>query len=269
MSCSSSGSSPSRVPSSCSSILARWKRERLDRRLGHRVRGQDVGPLLRRLRGSGRRARARVDGLVVVDAGALHAVARQPVADPPVGEAGHAAGLDLREAAVEREQRLGAARASALARGLRLVHGAFRGGHEHAVVLVAGELERARELGAALGHEAPLVAQHGRQRGDVAVDAAAARLDLGLEPAAIAVGRARGDAVQAELGDLLAPAAHHARDAHLREREHRPPAAPRRSAAPRACAARRPATPPPARRRPRAPRSPRAAARPPTARPAA
>ena len=34
-------------------------------------------------------------------------------------------------------------------------------------------------------------------------------------------GARRGDAVEAELGDLLAPAAHHARDAHLREREHR------------------------------------------------
>ena len=131
--------------------------------------------------------RPRVDGFVVVDAGALDPVPREPVADAPVGEAGHAAGLDLREAAVEREQRLRAARPRALARGVRLVHGALGRAHERAVVLVAGELERARELGAPLGHEAPLVAQRGRQRGDVVVASAAARLDLRLEPVAVTV----------------------------------------------------------------------------------
>ena len=177
--------------------------ERLGGRLRHRVGRQHVGPLLRRGRRSGRRT--RIDGFVVVDAGAFDAVAGEPVADAAVGEAGHAAGLDLREAAVEREQRLRAAGARALSRGVRLVELTLGGGHEHAVVLVAGELERARELGAALGHEAPLVAQHGRQRGDVGVAATAARLDLGLEPAAVAVRRRRGHAVEAELGDL-APA---------------------------------------------------------------
>ena len=152
---------------------------------------------------------------------ALGAVARQPVAHAPVGEAGHAAGLDLREAAVEREQRLRAAGARVVAGGVRLVHGALGRAHERAVVLVAGELERARELGAALGHEAPLVAERGRQRGDVVVVALAARLDLRLEPAAVAVRRARGHAVEAELGDLAPALAHHARDPHLRERQHR------------------------------------------------
>ena len=70
------------------------------------------------------------------------------------------------------------------------MHGALGGAHEHAVVLVAGQFERARELGAALGLEAPLLAEHGGQRGHVGVAALAARLHLALEPAAFAV-RAR------------------------------------------------------------------------------
>ena len=122
MSCSSSGSSPSRVPSSCSSILARWKRSVLAAASVMVSEGRMSGRFFGRRRGERPPvAQSRVDGLVVVDASALDAVARQPVAHAPVGEAGHAAGLDLREAAVEREQRLGAARAGAAARGLRLV----------------------------------------------------------------------------------------------------------------------------------------------------
>ena len=250
--------------------LGEVEAERLDGRLGHRVRRSDVGPLLRRSRGSGpARAGPRVDGLVVVDARAFDPVAREPVAHAPVGEAGHAAGRDLREAAVEREQRLGAARAGALARGLRLVDLALGGGHEDAVVLVAGELEGARELGAPLGDEPPLVAQLGREGGDVGVAAAAARLHLGLEPAAVAVRRRGGHAVEAELGDLAPPSAHHPRHPYLREREHRLERLTAGELLDPLRGARRPATRRWGRRRPRAPRSPRAAARRPTARPAA
>ncbi len=163
--------------------------ERLDGRLGHgvgRARCRAASSALPWQAAAGR-ARPRVDGLFIVDPRALDPVAREPVADAAVGEAGHPAGLDLREAAVERQQRLGTPRPGARARGLRLVDLALGGSHEHAVVLVAGELEGARELGAPLGHEAPLVAQLGRQSGDVVFAAAAARLHLGLEPAAVAV----------------------------------------------------------------------------------
>ena len=232
MSCSSSGSSPSRVPSSCSSILARWNGAswppprsscpRAGCRAASSARERPSRPCPGR-RPRRRRCRCPPRGSAPASSGRAGRRGR------PRGRPRPARGRGRARAAPAR-----GARARPRPRPAPRARRARRRAHEHAVVLVAGELERARELGAPLGHEAPLVAQHGRQRGDVAVAAAAARLDLGLEPAAVAVRRARGDAVEAELGDLLAPAAHHARDAHLREREHAPPAARRRSAAPRA-----------------------------------
>ena len=191
MTCSSSESSPRRVPSSCSSMRSRWKASVLTAASamvseasmpGRFFFVVGLGRVRRRCRdGAAHLPREpRRPGAAPVDACTLGAVPRRPVAHAARGEAGARGGGRGATSPSSSARSATARRASgAVPAAMRLVQGAFVGraaagrGAPAADSAASVDLQRARELGARLRCETGLAGERRGQSLEIVVAASA------------------------------------------------------------------------------------------------